>query len=480
MADNDTRNSGSGMGDKIVAAVLVFLIFGAGAYGVVRGLGSSARREETEQVDAAENELKTGDGKDGGPEDIILTGEFPVNAAGDEEKLSDRKVLSASDVAKAFNTEDTFKIVTFSTEESGSYRVDCDTVLYRFPTVNMEPFASVAKGAYLMVTGISEGGSWAQISYAGAIYYIPTWCLSADGGNHAALASVFVSGDVSELNRFAAVLFTPVEKSFNEFVVKLNTYAKECPSYSAEDIMPLSKGSKILVEAISDNGWAKLKNGAVTCYINMAYLEGKDLPVAGGDNKDPADTTVAATTAEENETASSSASGKNTGSGTPDMSYMSGRSDSSPKQGKSVSSGKSASESPSDKFPGKINMKEAKKLLKLVNDYRKENGRKALKWSSGLEKAAKKRAKEISLTTGSKDPHTRPNGKPWYTVNPDLMYGENLAYGQFTAEEVFNAWKNSKEHNKTMLEPGYKIFAAALYVEEGTKYVYFWTQEFGY
>ena len=159
---------------------------------------------------------------------------------------------------------------------------------------------------------------------------------------------------------------------------------------------------------------------------------------------------------------------------------MSGRSDSSPKQGKSVSSGKSASESPSDKFPGKINMKEAKKLLKLVNDYRKENGRKALKWSSGLEKAAKKRAKEISLTTGSKDPHTRPNGKPWYTVNPDLMYGENLAYGQFTAEEVFNAWKNSKEHNKTMLEPGYKIFAAALYVEEGTKYVYFWTQEFGY
>ena len=488
MAVNDTGNKGSGMGDKIVAAVLVFLIFGAGAYGVMRGLGTSSRREGTSSTDTA--------GEESSPEDkatTALTGSAKF-ADSDGQKVQEtglisknKKQLSTEDIGRAFNTDKTFMIVPFTTEGKGSYRVDCDTVLYRFPTTNIEAFTTVWKGVYVMVTGISEGGSWAQISYAGGIYYIPMWCLTPDEEGHAVAGSVFVSGDITDESRFAAVLFTPEEAPFNTLVLKVNTYAKEYPSNYAKDVMPLTAGNRVQVEGISDNGWARVRNGADVYYINMAYLSFIETPDVIDDAKTAGEDADESPSPAESGDKGDQSSGKSdkktkTTKDKTDKKTGSSKSGSEPSSAdsKATDDSKSGSDKKSDKYPGTIDMKEAKKLLKLINDYREENGCDPLKWSSGLEKAAKKRAKEVSLTAGSKDPHTRPNGKPWYTVNPDLMYGENLAYGQVTAEEVFKAWKNSKEHNKTMLEPGYKIFAAALYVEEGTKYTYFWAQEFGY
>ena len=63
--------------------------------------------------------------------------------------------------------------------------------------------------------------------------------------------------------------------------------------------------------------------------------------------------------------------------------------------------------------------------LDIVNAKRAENGLAALNWSNGLESCAMVRATEAA----SKFSHTRPNGKDWYTVNSELMWGENLAKG---------------------------------------------------
>lgn len=124
---------------------------------------------------------------------------------------------------------------------------------------------------------------------------------------------------------------------------------------------------------------------------------------------------------------------------------------------------------------------EAKKLLGLVNEYRVSCGVAELKWSDSLAKAARTRAKETSSATKSQNKnHTRPNGKEWYTVNPDIMYGENLAFGQKSAKEVFEAYKNSTAHRETMLDPEYKTFGAGFYIKDKTTYKYYWVQEFGY
>ena len=59
------------------------------------------------------------------------------------------------------------------------------------------------------------------------------------------------------------------------------------------------------------------------------------------------------------------------------------------------------------------------------------------------------------------------------------MYAENIAYGQTSAYEVFEAWKNSSGHYKNMMNPDYRTFGAALYYTDGG-YYYYWIEEFGY
>lgn len=72
----------------------------------------------------------------------------------------------------------------------------------------------------------------------------------------------------------------------------------------------------------------------------------------------------------------------------------------------------------------------------LLNEIRRENGLNVLTWNDDLGPAALIRAQEATILWS----HTRPDGTDWYTVNPDLVYGENLANGYTTAENVVNAW----------------------------------------
>ena len=67
----------------------------------------------------------------------------------------------------------------------------------------------------------------------------------------------------------------------------------------------------------------------------------------------------------------------------------------------------------------------AQSALALINQQRAALGLAALVWSDGLAKDAQVRAQECEKSFS----HTRPNGTDWWTVDSNLMYGENLAKG---------------------------------------------------
>lgn len=117
------------------------------------------------------------------------------------------------------------------------------------------------------------------------------------------------------------------------------------------------------------------------------------------------------------------------------------------------------------------NNTEAEVIAK-VNQIRVANGLNSLRYDASLEGAADVRANETTVRFS----HTRPDGSDWYTVNPDLMYGENLADGYTTADAVVNAWMASPGHKANILKPDFTTVAVSTTVKDGKTY---WAQEFG-
>ena len=117
---------------------------------------------------------------------------------------------------------------------------------------------------------------------------------------------------------------------------------------------------------------------------------------------------------------------------------------------------------------------EAMRAFNLVNSERAANGLPALVWDNNLESTSSVRAQECSVSFS----HTRPNGRAWYTVNSQIMGGENLAYGYYDASSAVNAWMDSPTHRENILWPEFTKIAISVYAaDDGT---YYWAQEFGY
>lgn len=113
----------------------------------------------------------------------------------------------------------------------------------------------------------------------------------------------------------------------------------------------------------------------------------------------------------------------------------------------------------------------AKAVLDLVNAERAANGLAPLSWSNTMKKDAAIRATEIVVCWS----HTRPDGSPWYAAGSGKSMGENLAFGQSSAEEVVAAWMNSPTHASNILCDGYSSMGVSCYYCNGT---YYWAQEF--
>lgn len=116
----------------------------------------------------------------------------------------------------------------------------------------------------------------------------------------------------------------------------------------------------------------------------------------------------------------------------------------------------------------------ARAAFDIVNAKRLEAGLNALTWNSGLEQASAVRAVEASEFFS----HTRPNGSDWWTVNSNLMYGENLAKGYATADSAVTAWMNSPTHKANIMDVEFVSGAIAIHVNANGQW--YWAQEFGY
>ena len=121
----------------------------------------------------------------------------------------------------------------------------------------------------------------------------------------------------------------------------------------------------------------------------------------------------------------------------------------------------------------------AEQIVKLVNAERAKEGLPAVQLDAQITAAANIRAREIVQQFA----HTRPNGSSFYTVLKEngISYmgcGENIAYGQRTAEEVMNGWMNSSGHRANIMNKNYKNIGVGYYQDaRGVKY---WVQLFTY
>ena len=116
-------------------------------------------------------------------------------------------------------------------------------------------------------------------------------------------------------------------------------------------------------------------------------------------------------------------------------------------------------------------------VLSLVNEERAKEGLPALSLNTSLSGAASVRAEEIQTSFS----HTRPGGKDFSTVLKEsgISYraaGENIAYGQTSAQKVMNDWMNSAGHRANILNSSYtEIGIAHVESPSGTDY---WVQLF--
>ena len=119
----------------------------------------------------------------------------------------------------------------------------------------------------------------------------------------------------------------------------------------------------------------------------------------------------------------------------------------------------------------------AKQVADLVNQERAKAGLAPLTLREDLTGAAQIRARESAVSFS----HTRPDGSGFHTVLtqqqiPYRRSGENIAWGQPTAQAVMNAWMNSSGHRANILNSSFEYIGVGYYTNsQGTPY---WAQLF--
>ena len=111
-----------------------------------------------------------------------------------------------------------------------------------------------------------------------------------------------------------------------------------------------------------------------------------------------------------------------------------------------------------------------------VNEVRRSYGLYDLGHSDALDYCAGVRAQESSVYFA----HERPDGSAWYSVNPDVQFGENLLWTSYNrnAEQLVTLWMNSPTHRALILDGGFGTMGIAGYTDaDGIDY---WVIEFGY
>lgn len=126
---------------------------------------------------------------------------------------------------------------------------------------------------------------------------------------------------------------------------------------------------------------------------------------------------------------------------------------------------------------------EEKLFLTLINNHRAANGRAPLRASYTLSKASAWKSKDMGVNgyfghndlDRTWDQRMRDCG---YTFN--TWAGENiLGGGSGTAQQAFDAWRNSSGHNANMLSSNFTAIGIGRHYTAGSPYGWYWTTNFG-
>ena len=130
--------------------------------------------------------------------------------------------------------------------------------------------------------------------------------------------------------------------------------------------------------------------------------------------------------------------------------------------------------------------------LNFINEYREENGLQALQLSDRISTASAHYAHDMAKYDAYRVPEAHVSGPTDYYFEGAMLtdrmnaegyygsdYGENIAAGQATSQEVFDAWRNSPPHNEMMLNPEMGVIGIGLVENPETSYEEFWVTNFG-
>lgn len=119
------------------------------------------------------------------------------------------------------------------------------------------------------------------------------------------------------------------------------------------------------------------------------------------------------------------------------------------------------------------------RVLELINVERSKNGLGPVAYNSTLDNAAEKHASHMAIVgrmahdgIGDGTPGERIRGEGW-----NRSWGENVATGQTSPEQVVREWMNSPDHRRNILDPGFRQMGIGLVT--GSNGRTFWAQELG-
>lgn len=132
---------------------------------------------------------------------------------------------------------------------------------------------------------------------------------------------------------------------------------------------------------------------------------------------------------------------------------------------------------------------EEKQFLELINAYRADNGAGPLTLSEDLTVSSEYHNEDMAeynffAHDTAESSHYPTGSQPWDRMSAEgydynTYKGENLAAGYETAEEAFQAWKDSPSHNTAMLDGNYKVIGISRIDVPGSAFGWYWTTDFG-